>query len=139
MPGTCIADAMNVLLWSGNLVEENGLYRCTRAGWRVFNPRLRTVTGFVDVTDMPSGMVVSGMGILPAHTVGSGSAGTGPDDWPNRAGDNAQLPWESAQPIGDRRHILVSADAVAGQSQRERAILDYCSWRVEAGYVVRWR
>ncbi|MDC7284810.1 hypothetical protein NXH56_02260 [Bifidobacterium thermophilum] len=64
LSGTCVADAMNILLWSGDLVEENGLYRCTRAGWRVFNPRLRAVTGFVDATDLPAGMVVSGMGII---------------------------------------------------------------------------
>lgn len=32
LSGTCVADAMNILLWSGDLVEENGLYRCTRAG-----------------------------------------------------------------------------------------------------------
>lgn len=32
MRGTCVADAMNILLWSGDLVEENGLYRYTRAG-----------------------------------------------------------------------------------------------------------
>lgn len=136
--GTCVADAVNVLLWSGDLVEENGLYRCTRAGWRVFNPRLRAVTGFLDATDLPSGMVVSGMGILPAHAVGFGSDGTRPDAWHNRAGGNAGLPWENAQPLGDELHVLVPSDAVAGLSQREREILDYCGWRVGAGYVVRW-
>ena len=136
--GTCVADAMNVLLWSGDLVEENGLYRCTRAGWRVFNPRMRVVTGFVDATDLPADMVVSGMGILPAHAAGLGSAGAGFADGPDQAGGNAGLPWENARPIGDGRHVLVPDDAVAGLSQRERAILDYCGWKVEAGYVVRW-
>ena len=32
LSGTCVADAMNILLWSGDLVEENRLYRCTSAG-----------------------------------------------------------------------------------------------------------
>lgn len=139
LSGTCVADAMNVLLWSGDLVEENGLYRCTRAGWRVFNPRLRAVTGFVDATDLPNGMVVSGMGILPAHAAGSGSAGTESADGLNRADGNIEPPWENAQPLGDGRHMLVPSDAVTGLSQREQIILDYCGWRVEAGCVVRWK
>ena len=78
------------------------------------------------------------MGILPAHTAGSASDGMWPVAWPDRAGGNAQLPWENARPIGDGRHVLVPDDAVAGLSQRERIILDYCGWKVEAGYVVRW-
>lgn len=139
MHRTSVTDAMNVLLWSGDLVEENGLYRCTRAGWRVFNPRLRAVTGFVDATDLPIGMVVSGMGILPAHAAGSGSAGVGSADGLNRADGNIEPPWENAQPLGDGRHMLVPDDVVAGLSQQERAILDYCGWRVEAGCVVRWK
>ena len=139
IPGTCVANAVNVLLWSGDLVEENGLYRCTRAGWRLFNPRLRAVTGFVDVTDLPAGMVVSGMGILPAHAAGSGSDGTESADGLNRADGNIEPPWENAQPLGDGRHMLVPDDVVAGLSQQERAILDYCGWRVEAGCVVRWK
>lgn len=150
LSGTCVADAMNVLLWSGDLVEENGLYRCTRAGWRVFNPRLRAVTGFVDATDLPIGMAVSGMGILPAHAdsgvdypadkiemnyrAGAISLVTGM----NPADGTAGLPWKNAQPLGDGRHIVVPNDAIAGLSQRERAILDYCGWKVEAGVVVRW-
>ena len=150
MHSTSVTDAMNVLLWSGDLVEENGLYRCTRAGWRVFNPRLRAVTGFVDVTDLPAGMVVSGMGILQNHDdsgvdypadkiemnyrAGAISLVTGM----NPADDTAGLPWKNAQPLGDGRHIVVSNDAITKLSQRERAVLDYCGWKVDAGVVVRW-
>ena len=151
LSGTCVADAMNVLLWSGDLVEENGLYRCTRAGWRVFNPRLRAVTGFVAVTDLPGSMVVSGMGILPNHDdsgvdypadkiemnnrTGAISLATGM----NPADGTAGLPWKNAQLLGDGKHIVVPNDAIAGLSQRERAVLDYCGWKVDAGVVVRWR
>lgn len=150
LSGTCVADAMNVLLWSGDLVEENGLYRCTRAGWRVFNPRLRAVTGFVDATDLPIGMVVSGMGILPNHDdsgvdypadkiemnyrAGAISLATGM----NSADGTAGLPWKNAQLLGDGKHIVVPNDAIAKLSQRERATLDYCGWKVDAGVVVRW-
>ena len=84
-------------------------------------------------------MVVSGMGILPAHAAGSGSAGTESADGLNRADGNIEPPWENAQPLGDGRHMLVPDDVVAGLSQQERAILDYCGWRVEAGCVVRWK
>lgn len=150
LSGTCVADAMNVLLWSGDLVEENGLYRCTRAGWRVFNPRLRAVTGFVDVTDLPIGMVVSGMGILPNHDDSGVDYPADKIEMNNRTGaislatgmspvDSTDgLPWKNAQSLGDGRHIVVPNDAITKLSQRERAVLDYCGWKVDAGVVVRW-
>ena len=138
IPGTCVANAVNVLLWSGDLVEENGLYRCTRAGWRVYNPRLRAVTGFVDVTDLPTGMVVSGMGILPNHDdsgvdypadkieMNNRTGAISPTTGMNPADSTDGLPWKNAQPLGDGRHIVVPNDAITKLSQRERAVLDYC-------------
>ena len=57
----------------------------------------------------------------------------------NPADGTDGLPWKNAQLLGDGKHIVVPNDAIAGLSQRERAVLDYCGWKVDAEVVVRWR
>lgn len=95
-------------------------------------------------------MVVSGMGILPNHD----DSGV---DYPvdkiemnyracaismatgiNPADGTDGLPWKNAQLLGDGQHMLVPNDVITKLSQRQRAVLDYCGWKVDAGVVVRW-
>lgn len=57
----------------------------------------------------------------------------------NPADGTAELSWKNAQLHDNGQHMLMPDDVVAGLSQQERAILDYCGWRVEAGCVVRWK